>query len=313
MKRPARVLICGSNYARGYIRALAPAVDRYEIAGLLARGSDRSEELAVRHGLSLHRDPESLPRDIDIACAAMSSNASDVVIGLIERGMQLLCEHPQKPTVIERALEAAAGKGTRFHLNGHFGDLPAPSAFIRRCQGMLENPRPILLGVTATDRSLWGALDIVARALGSLDPLEVRNVRSATPFRRLEGSLGGAAADFRIQSSESGPVAIQDGSGDYLVDIRIEMVFPAGILSLLSVGGPVVWNANLGKAGPAEPVTETVLESLDRRRCEANLRAVDRLVDHAETGLTPPNQEAAFLLGIGSAWDEIGRALADRR
>lgn len=235
---------------------------------------------------------------------------------MIDRGIHVLCEHPQTTAVIERALAAAERANVRFHLNGHFGDLPAPSAFIERCREFLRREHPMLVRITATDRSLWGALDILARALGAVHPVSIRPAGSAPPFRWIEGSLGAARVVLWIQSSEPGSTSLPDGSGDYLVDVRIEVVLSSGILSLLSVCGPVIWNVNLGRTCADEPAVRAIhaeaapsLAALEMQRRGANLEAVDRLVRHAATGQAPPHQQPAFLLGVCRAWDAIGACL----
>ena len=168
-----RALVCGSNYGRYYVDAIGLAPDRFHLAGILARSSNRSQRLAQRYGVPLYRTTSELPDQIDLACAAMSSSAAPVVLQLLERGIHVLCEHPQRPRFLREALDLAGQRQVRFHVNGHFPDLPAPRSFITRCQ-QLHQAQPVrLLHIMVTDRTLYTGLDIVIRAIGD-DRVELR-------------------------------------------------------------------------------------------------------------------------------------------
>lgn len=168
-----RVLVCGSNYARAYLAALACEPRKYQLTGILARGSDRSSQVAALSGVPLYLSTDELPDQIDLACAAMSSAAWPVVLRLIRRGIHVLCEHPCPPGALKKALTLAQKHNVQFHVNGHFVNLPAPKAFIGDCQRNRQRARPELIEVMCTDRSLYATLDILMSAMG-VQPLRVQ-------------------------------------------------------------------------------------------------------------------------------------------
>ena len=53
-----RVLVCGSNYGRTYITALARNPRKYQLAGILAQGSFRSHEVAALSDVSLYHSTD---------------------------------------------------------------------------------------------------------------------------------------------------------------------------------------------------------------------------------------------------------------
>ena len=77
----------------------------YRFAGILARGSTRSQCVAREYGVPLYRCLADLTPGIDLACAAMGASGSDVVLGLLARGIHVLCEHPLKSSRLQSALE----------------------------------------------------------------------------------------------------------------------------------------------------------------------------------------------------------------
>ena len=150
--RPLRVLVCGSNYGRAYITALWREPDKYQLAGILARGSARSQRVAALNGVPLYLSTNELPDNIDLACAAVSSAAWPVVLQLIRRGINVLCEHPHPAGALTKALALARKHKVQFHVNGHFANLPAPRAFIQHCQRANKLASPEVIEVLATER-----------------------------------------------------------------------------------------------------------------------------------------------------------------
>lgn len=310
------VLVCGTNYGRTYLEAIHLGGPGYSLAGILARGSARSQQIAREYGVALFRSVEDLVPGIDLACAAMGASAFDVVLELLMRGIHVLCEHPQKSSRLESALGAAASRGLCFHINGHFADLEAAAAFIRHCHRNSTLGHPSFFQVTATDRSLHAALDILGRVLISLVPFDFRVTSRFPPFTVVQGFLNGVPATFQIQCSVDGR-SVPDASPSYLVDHRIAIGFPSGILTLLSMNGPVIWNANLNcTSGPEQPLFTVLHEScalnaelLYQQRIAANLRAIAALAKNISDGLRPPEQAPNYLLAVSRTWETVGGLL----
>jgi thiazolinyl imide reductase len=311
-----RVLVCGTNYGRLYLEAIRLGRADFHLAGILARGSFRSQLTALEYGVPLFRGVMEVDQDVDLACAAMGASGSDVVLGLLAHRIHVLCEHPQKPRCLELALDRAASRGLCFHINGHFADLEAAATFIRRAREVCTAEPPSFFQVTATDRSLYAALDILGRVLVSLAPLHFQVTSQFAQFIVLEGVLGGVPATFHVQR-RANDAPLPDGSPGYLVDHRIAAGFPTGILTLLSMNGPVIWNANLNCGKEAAEPLLTVLhadrlltpERLHQQRIAANLSAIVALVNSIRERAVPRHQHPDYLLDVSRAWETLGRLL----
>ncbi len=315
--RRLRVLVCGSNYGRIYFEALRLKSERYEPVGLLARGSERSQKLAGNLRVPLFRTVHELPGRIDLACVALGAAAGDVVLDLLRRGIHVLCEHPRRPDFLKAALETAAAGGAVFHVNAHFGALPAARAFIQEAQERCEAEPPLFLEAMATDRSLYSLLDIVGQALGRLETAGFSRAGGEDrPLVTLRGRLGGVPALFEVQGALG---KLPDGSPEYIVDHRVALGFSEGVLTLLSVSGPVVWNHNLGRApgGPLwQPVyldVDVTARSLHEMRVLVNLEAIELLASHAADGNAPVFQSPEHMLGVSRSWERLSAALSGRR
>jgi len=306
---PLRVLVCGTNYGRVYIESIALGGTSYRLVGILARGSARSQHLALEYGVPLYRGVENLPAGIDMACAAMGASGCDVIRDLLARGIHVLCEHPQKPEFLNSALHTAASHNLCFHVNGHFSDLPAAQAFVGYCLRESAARVPSFVDVTATDRSLYATLDILRRVLPSFVRSRFQVTSRLGQFMIIQGLLGDVPATFQIQRRADGR-ALPDGSPSYLVDHRIEVGFPSGILSMLSMNGPVVWNVNLNcRKYCQEPLIAVVQEDrtlcaelLARQRISANFRAIEALAKDIRESIKPVGQEPHYLLDVSDTW-----------
>ena len=313
--KPLRILVCGANYGRSYLQALR-GQPGFELAGILARGSSRSLSVAQSYKVPLWRTVADLPHSVDLACVALPSKASDVVLDLLRRRISVLCEHPQSPEFLKRAFQIARSTGTKFHLNAHFGDLPAPQSFLHSCAQILRRGRPALVSITAADRALFAALDILRRAFGSLE-FRGRSAESSGSFSVMRGSLAHVPALFAIQRARVRAAVLADADPSYLADMRLSVVFSSGILSLQSVAGPVVWNANYARSGkgvdqlwkvlsPNKPVNATALQRL---RIAANAYATAALARSVDTGRSPAEQSRQHLLDVSRSWERVRQLL----
>jgi len=227
----------------------------------------------------------------------------------------VLSEHPQRSAFLKRAFRIVRSTGAPLHVNAHFSSLPGPQSFIHSCERILRRDRPAFISIMVADRALFAALDIVRRALGSL---EFRGgvVEPCGSFCVVCGFLATVPAILLIQSERaSNDAALHDAAPSYLADIRTDVVFSSGILSLSSVAGPVLWNANYFRHGrgtdelwkllpPDKPVDAA---SLRRLRIAANEQAIAALAHSVRSGRRPPEQSPEHLLDVSRAWEKIGR------
>jgi thiazolinyl imide reductase len=297
-----------------YLQAVKEAPRLFELAGILALGSTRSRQLARAYKVPLYQTVENVTQDVDIACAALGDSGTETILRLLERGIHVLCEHPQKRDYIEVALRSAASNGARFHVNGHFASLKAASAFIKQCNLLRESSDPSFIDVLATDRSLYAALDILRRVARAFERSRLALRCDCLPFTVVHGTLGKVPATLQVQrSTKKGQIPLQDGEPGYLVDLRIAIGFPSGVLTLLSVAGPVIWSSNYARSsGLARPMWTSIYDKLTtssdlhKQRVRANLDAVRCLLRSARDDVVPPEQTPRHLLEVSSIWERIG-------
>lgn len=170
--------------------------------------------------------------------------------------------------------------------------------------------------MVATDRSLYAALDILRRVIVSFAPFQFHVTSRLPPFTVVQGLLGGVPTTFHLQRSSDGR-ALPDASPAYLVNHRIVAGFPSGILTLLSMNGPVMWNANQSCAPDSTQPLFTVAHEdraltaklFYKQRVAANLAAITAMVKNMRERVTPPEQAPDYLLEVSRAWETLGGLL----
>ena len=303
-----------------YTHSLRLAPERYEHTGFLARGSERSRQAAKRHEVPLYCQVEEIPTAVDFACAAMGRDGRDTMLQLLRHGKHVLCEHPLSAEPVERALAAADDANVRFHINGHFAQLEASSAFIRQARLLQENTSPCVLRVMVADRVPVRRGGHRAEGPCRGERLAVQTVSVERPFSTIVATAGDVQSIWQIQPSRRPDGTwIEEASGEYRISYRVELVYQPGVLSLTGVDGPVLWHANENVVSDCDAplwkpvyVSESTNRSVGEQRVTANLRALDALVSHAEGGPAPPEQEPSYLRDVAANWETLGRAIQER-
>lgn len=289
MKRPWRIALCGSNYAGRYALSLLPKLG-FQIVALLARGSRRSHQLAESLGVPLYRDAAAVD-SVDAACVAIGGeDGTRVARDFLRRGIHVLQEHPVGSKDAAGTMRIARRHGAVWHINGHFGDLEAPQAFIMACQRAARKSRARTAVVLADARLAYGAFDTLSRALEfTSSRLDLREKNKANSV--FCGRIGSTDSIVVVHASE-GP----DGA-DYHFGLDLTVVFEHETVHLASVVGPVARTVALrgaevrGRVWSLESSPSVRSEDVVINRAEANLSAMRRLRRNAEKGVVPREQE----------------------
>jgi thiazolinyl reductase component of yersiniabactin synthetase len=316
---PIPVVICGTNYGRAYLDAISAAHRRYTLVGLVARGSQRSQNLACRLRLPLWGNAAEIPPHVKLACVALGIDGESVTLDILNRGIAVLCEHPVRPAFLRAALKLASRRNARFHVNTHFPELPAPCAFISHASQLSAQSAPRFIAGIATERSLYSVLEILRRAIGKLNLHHISHA-TTTPnaeFKAIHAQFGHADASLLIQDlTATRKFPTPDAHHDYLLDFRLTLGFPANILTLAGLAGPVFsqspYNSSTSSSQPLWRIIQAnnprTIAQLAHLRVAANLKALDDLTNAGRREEHPNAQSPQHLLDVSTAWEAITKS-----
>lgn len=225
-----------------------------QLAGILARGSQRSQACCRYYGVPLYTRFQDLPSDIDAACVVVRGSllggaGSELARSLMQRGIHVVQEHPLHHDELAECLRVARACRVQYQLNMFYSNLPAVDRFVRTTRELLKNRRPVYVDAAASFQVVHALFDILRRLLGRVRPwgfcatqvsATVRSLSGGEmPFRSLDGVLGGIPVSIRIQNQ----IDVSDPDGGSYLFHRITLGTEAGELTLATTHGPVIWNA----------------------------------------------------------------------
>lgn len=196
-QRP-RALVVGSTFGLQYARGLAHPDSPVELAGIIARGSDRSRALADTFGVPFYQLPDltepatslsaaGLP-EVELACVVVRSAVSggpgdDIARFFLQSGTSVLQEHPVHPTSIVQHLhtaraatpsDAVAATGLAhpvYAVNAFYPTLPTVQNLVRCVSTLRQQSRIVAVEVCGSIHIFYALLAILAEMLPGLPRL----------------------------------------------------------------------------------------------------------------------------------------------
>ena len=250
-----RVVVAGARFGQVYLEALGNPNQPFELAGVLAGGSERSRACAQRYGVPLYTDPAQIPGDVELACVVirgglLGGKGSQIAQALMARGLHVLQEHPLHHDELAQNLKAARKHKVVYHLNPFYTHTEPVRRFVGAARELLSRQRPRYVDAACGFQLAYSLLDILGLALGGVRPWSFGPIAplgdaitSATnldiPFRSLDGVLAGVPITLRVQNQ------MDPADPDNYAHLmhRVSIGTEAGNLTLLSTHGPVIWTA----------------------------------------------------------------------
>lgn len=319
---PMRTLVCGSRFGARYAEALA-ADPGTELVGLLGRGSARTRELAARLGVPEARRIEDLPA-AEAACVVVGTGlaggaGSTLARELIERGVAVLQEHPIPDSELATTLALARRRGVAYRVSSLHPGLPAPRRFAAAARAL---GRPLFADAVCAVAMSYVLLDVLAGALRGLrpfacaaapvpDPVAALST-GPSPLRCVQAAAAGVPLTLRVQNQ----LHESDPESHMYIPARITLGFPAGVLTLVDLHGPVLWAARPDTRGTGGPGTGPIgpaeapgFADAARTVWPAGVRrSVAELREDVRTG-ADPMRDGRRHLAVASAWQQLYETL----
>jgi thiazolinyl imide reductase len=244
---PLRAVVCGTRFGQFYLAAVAGLGAEIELAGILSRGSPRSEECARRAGVPLFTDPAQLPEDVDIACVVVRSRVvggagSDLARQLLGRGIHVLQEQPVHHDDVAACLQAAREHGLVYQLGDLYVHLPPIRRFVATARALLARRQALHVHAACAIQVAFPLFHILGDALGTVRPWRLTAAPEADgPYSVLTGRIGGVPVTVQVHH-EMDP---DDPDNHLSLLHQITIDTSAGRLILTDTHGPTSWAPRL--------------------------------------------------------------------
>ncbi len=225
----------------------------FELAGILARGSERSRACAEHYGVPLYAHPEELPPEIEYACVVVGAGinggpGAELAQALMRRGIHVLQEHPLHHDELAACLREAGRSGVGYQLNTHYVHIEPVRRFIAAAHAVFERQPPLFIDVICSIQVAYTLLDILGQVLGRTRPSafsaapepseRLRQLGTVSrPFRSVEGVLAGIPVTVRLQNQ----LNPRDPDNHSHLIHRITVGAEGGTLTLATTHGPILW------------------------------------------------------------------------
>lgn len=246
-RKRLRVLVCGSRFGQFYLEALKLLSDtEFEIAGLFAKGSERSKIGAQHYGVELFTDIDCLPQNIDLACvvirsSVMGGEGTKLAVELMSRGISVLLEHPVHHQDISMCIKTANKYGVYFHIGNLYLHLDAPRTFFAAAGALLSQMKISYLNADFSSHVSFPFVALLVGALQSVRPMTIADVqKNEGPFQTIIGKIGTILFSFRVHNQ----VAPNDSDNYLYLFHEITLGTESGSLSM-ETHGPVVWKPRM--------------------------------------------------------------------
>ncbi len=249
MNRPWQVVVCGTKFGRVYAAALARGADNLQLAGIVARGSQRSLDCARFHGVPLYESLDDLPTSIDAACVIVAAGiaggeGTKIATDLLGRGVAVLQEHPMHHDELAKVGSVAVRNKTVHQLCTLYPYTENVGRFINAAR-TLRRAQPLLYAdITCAVQFKLSAFDILCRILDRLRPWSFESLpytatsnSTQSPWRSIQGVLGGLPISIRLQNQ----LHATDPDNYSHAMHRITLGTASGSLVLTDTNGPILW------------------------------------------------------------------------
>ena len=246
MTQKLRVLVCGTRFGQFYLEAIQHSA-LFELAGILAQGSERSKQCASVYKTNLYTDIEDIPHDIDIACivvptSVMGGSGTELAIAFLKRGIHVILEQPVHYQNLIDCYRMAKQQRVKFMVGDLYGHLPFVKKFIEAAQTILQQEKPLYLNIDMATQVSFPLAHILTKLLGNIQPWEVKDtITGNMPFQLLSAMLKDIPTTIRAQNQVD--VAVSD-SYMHLMH-HITLGFDSGKLTLFDTNGPVIWTPRM--------------------------------------------------------------------
>lgn len=247
MQKKIKTIVAGTTFGQFYLQALQYMSDRFELCGILASGSSRSQRLAKEYQVPLYKSVDELPEDIELACviiraSALGGKGTDLSLALMNRGINVIQEQPLHHKELSECFKTAKKNGVFFHVGDLYVNLPAVRQFTAAAKELMKKQQILYIEASCSTQVSYPLVDILNHIFPTMRPFKIKKTDNESgPFHILTAEIAKIPAIFLIHN-EMNP----DDPDNFMHLLqRVTIGTTGGRLCLYDSHGPVVWHNRL--------------------------------------------------------------------
>lgn len=253
MNKKLRIIVCGVGFGQFYLRAIEKITDQYKLVGIYSRGSEWSRKWAQRYNVPLYKNINEITTDIvDVVCVVIKSavvggEGSKIAHALLEKGINVIQEHPIHIDDYARCIRMAKLNNCRYRLNTFYPELLNVHQFIELAGKLREKSDIKYVNAECSVHVLFPLVDILGRALGGLRPWEFRMVDKeshASPFSIVYGKIYNVPICINVQNQ----MEPSNPENSLLLLHKITLYTERGSLTMVGTNSDVIWEPCMRKS-----------------------------------------------------------------
>ena len=238
-----KTVVCGTAFGIFYIEAIKRAFPDFELAGIVANGSERSIKCAQNYNTRLYRSAEDIPDDIDLACVAVRSSSlggagTDLSVGFLKRGISVILEQPVHQNDLQLCFKTAQKNGCRFMVGDLYLNMPEVRRFLNVCEYMRSiGQYPEYITAKSSVQAFYPFVDILGKIIPDGE-VEVKSVgEQFGSFKEIMCGIGQVPLSIQY-NNKMNP---KDPDNHMQVLHSFCCYYPTGRLELVDTRGPLIW------------------------------------------------------------------------
>jgi pyochelin biosynthetic protein PchG len=258
--RRLKTIVCGTVFGRYYIEGIMRLPERFELVGIVSRGSKQSIEMAKKYSVPLITDIGQIKKEnVDVACVVVKSTiiggkGTDLAINFLRKGIHVIQEQPVHYEDYKICLQESKEADCKYELNTFYPNLFAVKKFIETSY-IIQKVLPVTyIRAESSVQVLFPMLDILSDVLNGLNPskFEVLKGNIKQRFAILNGEIKGVPVTLTIDNQ----MDLSAPESNLTMFHRITLGTQSGTLMLTDTHGKVLWtpvlHESLKSARPGE-------------------------------------------------------------
>lgn len=240
------IIVCGSRFGQFYIEALK-RIEKINIVGILAKGSNRSRDCAEYYNLPLYTSIDEINEKVDAACVAVKTGTlggegAIIAKQLLDNKINVLLEQPVHYKELGECYKVAKNRKVYFGVGNLYLNLPAVHNFIQNVRMISKDEKILYINVDLATQVSYPVISILGEVLPTLRPWEsIGKVDGPIPFQSEIVRFGEIPVNFRAHNE----IEKTNIDGFLHMLFQISVGFPSGRLTLCDPHGPVIWNPRI--------------------------------------------------------------------